>query len=311
MQGNAFIDPRDIHNSDDDTDYLGESDSDEDDGYEHHSEKSLIYIACESGDEDAVDRLLRTGGVDVEKRYVGFTSLLIAVERGQTKIVERLLAHGVNLSAVGNMGNSSIMIAARKGYTSMMKALLEHDPATTKKMINMTNKQNITPLDFAVGNDRVEIARMLIKHGADVNKEDSQGRTILFDMTNCKNGVAFVKLILEHDINIHHEDKHGNTAMRTAFFHENLEIIKLLMDAGLTLDMCNKKGVSLAHCVAKWGMYSMAKFLVSNNAACLDSKSMSGKTPCSTAELYGNYGVKMIFKSKITKDRSDAKRAKH
>ena len=311
MHGTDVIDSPNIHNSDDDAEDFDESDSDDEVEYEDDDfEQSPLGIACDSGDEDTVKRLLLAGGVDVEKRYIGFTALLGAVDSGQTKIVELLLAHGADSSAVESRGFSSIMIAAQKGNTSILRSLLEHNPVTTKKMINMTNKHKISALEFAAGNDRVDVAHMLLKHGADVNQEDPRGRNAMLVAIICGGSAAFVKVMIENGVNVHHEDNFGDNAMKAAFFQENLEIIKLLMDAGVSLDKSNKKGVSLAHCVAKWGGNSMARFLVLNKAACLESKSMSGKTPCSTAELYGNYGVKMIFKDKITKDRGDAKRAK-
>ena len=308
MQTDDVIDSPRIHNSDDDTEESDESDSDE---YEDdESEPSPLYVACASGDKKTVERLLSAGGFDIEKKFRGYTALLCAVCCGQTKIVKMLLAQGADPSAVQRKGFSSIMIAAQKGYTIMLRLLLEHDPVTTEKMINMRTKSDLSALELVCDKDLVEIARMLIKHGVDVNKEDSKGRNALHFAIDTDCSAAFVNVILENGVNVQHQDKFGETAMKNAFLFEKYEIIKLLMDAGLSLDKCNKKGVSLAHWVAKWGTNSMARFLVLNKAACLDSKSMSGKTPCSTAELYGNFGVKMIFKDNITKNRADAKRAK-
>jgi ankyrin repeat protein len=306
--GNHFRSSLNIYNSDDDDDAeeVCESDSDEDD----ESEPIPLYVACASGDKKTVERLLSAGGFDIEKKFRGYTALLRAVCCGYVNIIKMLLAHGADPSAVQSRGLSSIMLAAQWKLPRILRLLLEHNPVTTEKMINMRTKSNYSALEFAAVSDDVDIARMLIKHGADVNQEDSQGRNVLHFAIGTECSTAFIKVILENGVDVHHEDNDGENALVNAFVFKKYEIIKLLMDAGLSLDKCNKKGVSLAHGAAKWGGRSMAEFLVLNKAACLDSKSMSGKTPCSTAELYRNFGVKMIFKNNITKNRADAKRAK-
>lgn len=97
----------------------------------------------------------------------GNTPLLIAVRNSSFEIVRKLIASGANTDHRNNNGDTALMIATRISATStndtkMVQLLLD----TSIVNICLADKDNRTPLDIALLEDRRELAIILLNHGA-------------------------------------------------------------------------------------------------------------------------------------------------
>ncbi len=140
------------------------------------------------------------------------------------------------------------------------------------------NEKGMRPLDFltllrfkGTPEQQVDIARLLIKHGADVNAMTRSRepvlvraiRTMNVDLVrlflesgadpNQKNGTALfeavrvgllqiVKLLLEHGANVNSRTEFGDTPLFTA---GDYDIAKILLKAGAEVNAVNRQGVSV------------------------------------------------------------------
>ncbi len=62
--------------------------------------------------------------------------------------------------------------AAAMGHLEVARLLLERGAD-----VNAKNKHGFTPLHFAAGIGHTDVAKLLLEHGADVNAKDEHGRT--------------------------------------------------------------------------------------------------------------------------------------
>lgn len=78
---------------------------------------------------------------------------------------------------------------------------------------------------------RVEVARVLLEHGAKVNLEDKKGRTPLHRAA--VNGtVELMHVLLEHGANAGAEDGEGRSPLHLAVHYRSVEIVRVLLERG-------------------------------------------------------------------------------
>jgi ankyrin repeat protein len=77
--------------------------------------------------------------------------------------------------------------------------------------------------------DRVDVIRVLLKHGADVNARKNDDSTPLHLAAPRLEAVEAIRVLLEHGANVAVEDSRGYTALQIA---EDDEVKKLLSEYG-------------------------------------------------------------------------------
>ena len=93
-----------------------------------------------------------------------------------------------------------------------------------------------TALWYAAFYGHVEIQKVLVEHGCDMEKPDLNGRTPLF--VACRAGhLAIVSHLLEQGANRDAVDADGWTSLHVASFRDHLDIAKLLMVYGANINL--------------------------------------------------------------------------
>jgi ankyrin repeat protein len=132
------------------------------------SGETALGLAAMSGSADAV-RLLFTHGAKASKNTMGgWSPLLGAAQSGSAETVRLLLAHGVDASGVDGIGRTPLMAA------------IQAAPQRSAFIVNGKSKtQNLSPQEQSRMKGYVEIVRLLLSHGADVNARDRMGNTAM------------------------------------------------------------------------------------------------------------------------------------
>ena len=99
-----------------------------------------------------------------------------------------------------------LMIASHQGHLTLVRELINHG---SKKSINNQDKCGWSALMFAAFTGAsIEVVRLLLEHGADINLVNQHDRNALF-LASGKGHVEIVKLLLEKGANTRHEDIWG------------------------------------------------------------------------------------------------------
>ena len=121
-----------------------------------------IHQACEEGDTEEVERLIRAG-VDVNnKENDGVTPIHCAAENGHTDTVQLLLDHGANVNVKDAEGYTPISEAAENGHRDTVRLLLDHGAN-----VDAEDDEGDTPISQAANNGHTDTVKLLLSAGAD------------------------------------------------------------------------------------------------------------------------------------------------
>ena len=170
-------------------------------------------------------KLLIENGADINAvtRY-GDTVLMSAYQNKHIKVVKLLLKNEVNIEM------HDLMWVARNGYAEIVELFL-------KEIENFNSRDilNHVLIDIAHNrNEYVEVAKVLIKNGADVNaKEDNNSGVSVLMWASQFGHTEIVRLLLKHGADVNAEyDGSTTVALDWASLYGHTEIVKLLIEAG-------------------------------------------------------------------------------
>ena len=114
----------------------------------------------------------------------GATPLMLASQYQDQETVSLMLRKGAKVNARDVRGGTALMRAvfSDKSHVPTVRMLLDHgaDP-------NAANEEGNVPLCFVYGPGRLKYIKLLVQHGATVNKRDKSGRTVIKQMVDNKN----------------------------------------------------------------------------------------------------------------------------
>ncbi len=180
----------------------------------------LMSIAMKSGSPGNV----------TDKDHLGRTPLALAVHSGDLEEVRRLLADGADPNE-----QSVLWYAAGYGYHEMVSALLKSGAD-----VNAPFQSGATPLMIAAGAGEIHSVRVLLEAGADVNARDS--------------GISADAWIIYSDLGDNSVPRSFKyewpgsklTALMIAANEGELEIVRLIVEAGANLDLKDADGCTAA-----------------------------------------------------------------
>ncbi|KAH9015338.1 hypothetical protein EDB85DRAFT_1875891 [Lactarius pseudohatsudake] len=164
------------------------------------SERTPLYTASIDGWVDIMQWLLNHGADPCARRDNGRTPLLVAAANLGHEAVRMLLEHNADVNSRTDEGETPLYFIISKYddfhpavVVDIVQRLLEHeaDPNACE------NNNHSTPLHEASSNGFLEVARLLLRHGANVDERDREGRTP-FQVASSKGHDEMTKLLLEY-----------------------------------------------------------------------------------------------------------------
>ena len=193
--------------------------------------EDLVYWAIGNGSVEILKTLLKNDYIkDINaKNSDGDTYLIRACARdneGQIEIVKLLLEKGVDVNVKSDfMQMTALHYAAYKGTPEMVQELLKHNPN-----MDDTNEYGKSPLFWAIHNKkrRLEIGRLLLTNGCNVNLQDNAGNTALCTSV-VWNDTEFMALLLEQGANVRVGDS-GLIPLESILLIKDEEMLKLFLN---------------------------------------------------------------------------------
>lgn len=206
-----------------------------------------LVQAADAGETKKVLQILNSG-VNInatfardESELSGKTALMAAASRGHANLVSTLIKRGATVDLKHYSGQTALMFGARSGNESTVKALL-HAGADVKVMVVSPHAGEFTPLTVAIHTDhpqRFEIARILIAAKAVVNPK---APFVISPLMHALEDLEMVKLLIAHGADVNQKNFRGATALMGAAVGRDPAVVKYLIEKGADVKARDKDG---------------------------------------------------------------------
>ena len=211
---------------------------------------SALFIAAKSGNADLIKRLLEAGANPNLALQLGETPLMSAARAGTAEGVRLLVAAGADVNASeSSRQQTALMWATAQGHIDVVRALIEAGAdldarSKIRPMLMYTDATNggafdqgvteqlggYSPLLFAARQGEVEIAKLLLNAGANIEGVAGNNTSPLVVAAHSGH-TALAKLLLEQGANPNTIGA-GYTALHAAILRGDLETVEALLEKG-------------------------------------------------------------------------------
>jgi ankyrin len=222
-----------------------------------------LIDASREGNVAEVQKLLAQGApIEVSGGKHDDSPLATAAAYGHLKVVKLLLKHGADPNKVDRGGITPLQALALSNYPHRIRIatyLLAHgaDP-------NKTGSSKQTPLWSAAWFDHPRMVFFLIRHGADVNIPAKSPPLLPAAQ---RGNLDVAKILVAHGARINQTSSWGATPLYLAALKGHLEMVKFLLDHGAAINQPINSGPTPYMVAKKQGFQNVADYLLSRGAS--------------------------------------------
>jgi len=189
-----------------------------------HSDETLLMLAAETGELPLVDALIEHGAqIDTRDPHFGQSALMFAARAGYADIALRLLDAGADVDASTVVGATPAFVAPNSvpGFGFGVGILRGGVPADRGRREPIPG--GMTPLLYAARHDHVEVARVLLQHGASIDLAEANGIwPLLIAISN--DNPAMAQFLIEQGAAVNGQDWYGRSPLWEAVNVRNLYV---------------------------------------------------------------------------------------
>ena len=244
--------------------------------------------ACDSGNTTIVQDLIKYGAKVELCDSEGKTALMYACLAGNSNVAKILFENFADINDLSKVNNTN-------GKTFLMQ-LCEFDMASNlvnwllskyvdknneeglRELVNASDFQGATALMIASNSGFSYLVEILLKNGADVNKEDLRGNTALHIACEQSGTIKTINILLDNGADINKRNRNGNTALHKTCCNNLEESTNLLIKRGADISILDQQANNVIHIACIYESVDVMPILLEQNID-INTKNNAGKTP--------------------------------
>jgi ankyrin repeat protein len=165
-----------------------------------------------------------------------------------------IVEHSQDVNAWGfDREETPLHVSSRLGHVEITRVLLKHGAD-----IEARDKRDWSPLDRATTKGHVELTRVLLEHGANVNARDKRRRTPLY-LASDWGKPAVVQVLLRHGADVNARDKDNEAPLQRA---KVKEVAQILLEHGADANSLETRNRTQLHLASENGRVALVQVLL-------------------------------------------------
>ncbi|XP_067623254.1 uncharacterized protein [Eurosta solidaginis] len=223
---------------------------------------TTLHFAAKAPSLEIV-RFVLNQNLDVNVKDInGQSPLHIAAAHGRTHIVKFFVAEaGLYVDDADNHGKTALHIAAQHGHKDTVEVLLKNKASTVAQ-----DMSGNSPLYFAIGNNHVNVANVLLEKDTNVDSNEANGGfTPLHAAAEC-GYLELVNFLLQNKADVNARNDRDWTPLHAAALNGHLEIVNALILKGANVNASVIDGCTPLHYAIENGHEKVANILLKHGA---------------------------------------------
>ena len=218
------------------------------------------------------------------------------------KLSQSIFSVIICITTMTSLHSQDILNMIREGDLEQLGTLIEKNP----ELVN-TRQGSRYPLHYAALFKKKEIAEFLISQGADINrfaKDASEFAPLEFTpVTEAirNDDMEMIKMFVEHGADLNKTTSLGESYLHFTAFHNRTELAEYFIDLGMDVNIKKNGNLTPLHIASVTGHREVAELLIEKGAD-LNAVSTDGGTPLHFATAAGHRDIVFLLKSKGAKE---------
>ncbi|XP_057335618.1 putative ankyrin repeat protein RF_0381 [Microplitis mediator] len=183
-----------------------------------------LHCAIIQNNYERIENLVKNGADINNTVYFNKSPLILAIEEGNKPVVELLIKNGADIHFVTEYGITAIVAAINNNYLELVEILIDAgadiNPAPGP----------LAPLERAIFMNKYEICEYLIQRGANIN--GVIGDSSPLQAAAQSGNKELIELLIKNGADVNYVSEYCSSALETVCVCNNLELAKILIDAG-------------------------------------------------------------------------------
>uniref|UniRef100_A0A7M4FKT5 Transient receptor potential cation channel subfamily A member 1 n=1 Tax=Crocodylus porosus TaxID=8502 RepID=A0A7M4FKT5_CROPO len=209
-----------------------------------------LHMSVQSLQNEIVKILVQHSSTDVNlEGEAGNTPIIVACYKNNPEALTLLIENGGKICKPNKTGCMSIHAAAFSGAKTCMEILLKKGEElgySAKTHINFTNNGKCSPLHLAVQSGDLEMIKMCIEVGAQIDLKQNEKCTALH-FAATQGATEIVKLMMSSYAEIFYVDTEGRSPLLLATSCASWKIVNLLLSKGANVSLKDQLGRNFLH----------------------------------------------------------------
>jgi len=212
----------------------------------------------------AVAEMLSSGiNANESEEENGFSPLFFCTTSGHEDIVKLLIKNGAQVNRTNKDGDTALLHLLKEinTPTTILKGLIE-----TTEDLDFRDKENGTALMYASGFGNLELVKMLVSKGADINARDSKtGSCALMEaISNHESEVAIY--LINNGADVKHTLLGGESLLIQTLFEKLSDVALTLIQHGHDVNVYDSNNLSALSGAAAGGYLDIVRELIKRGA---------------------------------------------
>jgi ankyrin repeat protein len=210
-----------------------------------HPQYDVLYVALKYDADDILREIIKRNFFDLNKKYNDCeNAIYTSVRNNSPKTLSILIDNGVNIHVIdeceGANGNSPLSWAVMERSLDATKVLIKHGADVNRIEEDMHTVLGVACFTYE-NKGSFDIIKLLVENGANVNKANSLNFTPLMMCAFRANNEP-IEFLVKNGAKINEKTSSGYTALHYATNNDHIETAKLLIKLGSDPNIRDNQG---------------------------------------------------------------------